>query len=72
MPTPKFRTSKSKRNTRRAHDSLRAPSMSVCKNCGDVKHPHVACGACGHYRGKQVMDAKSTGDFGGEDFDIEG
>jgi uncharacterized OB-fold protein len=46
--------------------------MSVCKNCGDVKHPHVACGACGHYRGKQVMDAKSTGDFGGEDFDIEG
>ncbi len=71
MPTPKVRTSKSKRNMRRSHHALRAPGMSVCSNCNEAKHPHMVCGACGHHRGRQVMDAKTTGGFGGEDFEIE-
>lgn len=73
MASPKFRKSKSKTNQRRAHDALRAPGMSLCANCGEAKHPHIACAACGHYRGKQVMDPKVTNtDFAGEDFAVEG
>lgn len=58
MPVPKFRTSKSKRNLRRSHHALRAPGMSLCPNCQEVKHPHCVCEACGHYRGKQVIEPK--------------
>lgn len=60
MPVPKFRTSKSKRNMRRSHHALRTPSSSVCPNCNEVKFPHSVCEACGHYRGKQVIDPKSN------------
>ena len=71
MPQPKYRTSKSKRNTRRSHHALRAPGMSICPNCNAVKLPHSVCEACGHYRGKQVLEPKSR--MGVTDtFDTEG
>jgi large subunit ribosomal protein L32 len=60
MPTPKFRTSSSKRNMRRSHDHLTPAGMSVCTNCGQVKKPHSVCEACGHYKGKSVLPAKQT------------
>lgn len=59
MPVPKVRTSKSKRNLRRSHHALKPVGMSVCPNCDEVKHPHSVCEACGHYRGKQVVDPKT-------------
>jgi large subunit ribosomal protein L32 len=60
MPVPKKRTSKSKKNMRRSHDRVAAPGMSVCANCGSIKHPHSVCESCGHYRGKQVVEPKSN------------
>ncbi|MEZ4741254.1 MAG: 50S ribosomal protein L32 [Bdellovibrionota bacterium] len=73
MPVPKYRTSKSKRNMRRSHHALSAPGLSVCSNCNEVKRPHVACHACGHYAGKQVMEPKANlgWDKSGVDFDTE-
>lgn len=59
MPVPKKRTSKSKNRTRRAHHALKAPGMSVCSNCNTAKFPHSVCEACGHYRGKQVIEPKT-------------
>ncbi len=58
MPTPKYRTSASKKNMRRSHHALSAPAMSSCPNCGEVKMPHFACQSCGHYNGKQVMEPR--------------
>ncbi|HIF64019.1 MAG TPA: 50S ribosomal protein L32 [Deltaproteobacteria bacterium] len=54
MAVPKRRTSKSKRDSRRSHDSLSTPPMADCPNCGEKRAPHRACAACGHYKGRAV------------------
>lgn len=74
MPVPKYRTSASKRDMRRSHHALKAPGLSICPNCQEIKRPHAACKACGHYKGEQVMEPKtpdttwdgSNTDFGSE------
>ena len=69
MAVPKYRTSKSKRNMRRSHHALKAPGLSTCSNCNEVKRPHVACHACGHYSGKQVIEPKSSMGWDGSGLD---
>ncbi len=58
MPNPKHRHSKARRDKRRAHDFLTAPSLSECPNCHEAKMPHRVCPHCGHYKGKEVIDVK--------------
>jgi len=60
MPNPKHRHSKARRDKRRAHDFLTAPSMSECPNCHEPKLPHRVCPHCGHYKGKEVIDIKNA------------
>jgi len=55
MAVPKKKTSKSKRDMRRAHDSLTPAGMSVCPQCNELKPPHRACQSCGTYKGKDVL-----------------
>lgn len=55
MAVPKRKTSQSKRNMRRAHDSLSASGMSECPECGEMMRPHYACPHCGHYKGREVV-----------------
>ncbi len=56
MIVPKRRTSKSRRNKRRSHHALAAPSTSVCPSCGGPKAPHRICGQCGVYRDRTVIE----------------
>ena len=56
MAVPKKKTSKSRRDMRRAHDALKAPTSTECPNCGEIKRPHHVCAACGHYDGREVVD----------------
>jgi len=58
MANPKHRTSKSKRDMRRSHDSLTAPNVSTCPQCGETKLPHHACPNCGTYKGRTVIETK--------------
>ena len=37
---------------------LAAPARSMCPNCGAVKQPHIVCGNCGWYGGRQVIDVE--------------
>lgn len=60
MPNPKRRHSKARRDRRRAHDALAKPTVSLCPNCAEVKLPHRACGNCGHYRGREVIEPRET------------
>jgi large subunit ribosomal protein L32 len=60
MATPKKKTSKSRRNMRRAHDGLTANSYHECPNCGELKRPHNVCPKCGQYDGKEVIAQKTT------------
>lgn len=57
MAVPKRKTSPSKRNMRRSHHKLAAPAYNECPNCGEQKRPHHICGACGHYKGREVVAA---------------
>jgi large subunit ribosomal protein L32 len=58
MAVPKGKTSKSKRNKRRSHDGLAAPSQSVCPQCQAPKQPHRVCPNCGTYRGRTVIETE--------------
>ena len=61
MAVPKRRTSRSKRNMRRAnHDKVTPVQLIPCANCGEPAVPHRACAACGHYKGKEVVKAKKA------------
>ena len=59
MAVPKSKISQSRRNQRRAHDSLAAASYHECSNCGELKRPHHVCPACGYYDGREVADAET-------------
>jgi large subunit ribosomal protein L32 len=55
MAVPKKKVSKSRRNMRRAHDTLTISTKTECANCGEVKRPHHVCGSCGYYDGREVV-----------------
>jgi large subunit ribosomal protein L32 len=59
MAVPKKKTSKSRRNMRRAHDALTSVGAIECSNCGELKRPHHICGACGHYDGREVVEVSA-------------
>ncbi len=57
MAVPKKKTSKAKSRSRRASAwTLSTPPRSLCPRCGSAKRPHVVCGACGWYAGRQAID----------------
>ena len=37
-------------------DASRRPARSICPRCGAAKVPHVVCGNCGWYAGRQAVD----------------
>lgn len=55
MPVPKKKMSTSRRDMRRAHDALTAPTTIVCSHCGEQKIRHQVCSACGMYKGKEII-----------------
>ena len=55
MAVPKQRTSRSRRDMRRAHDALHLPARSICPQCREPKLPHRVCPNCGTYRDREVI-----------------
>lgn len=57
MANPKRKFSKARTRQRRTkyYNSLTAPQLKECPNCGTTKMLHHACPSCGHYRGRQVV-----------------
>lgn len=56
MAVPKRKTSKAKRDSRRAMNSkLDAPTLVECPQCHELKESHVVCKNCGYYDGTQVV-----------------
>ncbi len=58
MAVPKKKTSKSKRNQRRAHDALKAINIVFDKNTGEPKLPHHMSLVDGYYNGRIVKKQK--------------
>ena len=56
MIEPKGRISKARRNSRRAHWKLTAPSITECPRCHKMKLNHHVCKHCGYYDGRNVLN----------------
>ena len=56
MAAPKRRTSKMKSKLRRGANRWRAPKLNQCPECSTPTPSHIACPACGFYRGRQVLN----------------
>ena len=52
---PKNRTSKARRNKRKANWKLTAPSLAKCSKCGALIMPHRVCKECGTSTKRQVV-----------------
>lgn len=69
MAVPKKKTSKSRRNMRRAHDALKPINLSVDKETGEFKLPHHISLVDGYYNGRKVISVKKENVEGQEDLD---
>jgi large subunit ribosomal protein L32 len=58
MAVPKRKTSKSKRNMRRAHDALTLTNWIEDSHSGEPVRRHHIDLKTGMYKGKQVLEAK--------------
>lgn len=59
MAVPKRRTSKQRRNKRRASSyRLNKATISECPQCYEPKLPHRVCRACGYYNNKEVIEVE--------------
>ena len=55
MAVPKRKTSKARRDQRRAHWKLTVPGIVECPQCHEPKLAHRVCKKCGYYDGKQAV-----------------
>jgi large subunit ribosomal protein L32 len=60
MAVPKRKTSKARRDKRRANWKLSAPNLAVCEKCGALRLPHRACKSCGTYNGREVIKVEEA------------
>ena len=52
---PKNKSSKGRRDKRRANWKMSAPTLVKCSHCGALMEPHKVCRACGYYANKSVV-----------------
>ncbi|OON96903.1 MAG: 50S ribosomal protein L32 [Candidatus Epulonipiscioides saccharophilum] len=55
MAVPKRKTSKARRNSRKANWKLSPLNLASCKKCGELMMTHHVCKACGSYAGREVI-----------------
>ena len=59
MAEPKRRTSKARRDKRRANWKLAVPGIIACPQCGELIMPHRVCKTCGYYKGREVIKTEA-------------
>jgi len=59
MPTPKRKTSKSRRDMRSANKGIKPKSVAACLTCQAPIAPHQICKECGYYKGVKVLRTKT-------------
>lgn len=60
MAVPRKKVTRSKRNMRRSHHSLRLAVLTECPNCGEHKLPHHICPSCGYYHGREAVPPREA------------
>ena len=59
MAVPKRKTSVSKRNMRRSHDSLKNINVILDKDSGEPRLPHRIDLSTGMYKGREILKKKT-------------
>lgn len=59
MAVPRHKTSKSKKNSRRAHHALTPATTNECPRCSSPKLPHCVCEVCGFYKGEKKLEVEA-------------
>lgn len=59
MAVPKKKSSKRRTKNRASTKKLHPVYLSKCPKCGEPKRSHVACGFCGYYGERKVLDVES-------------
>jgi large subunit ribosomal protein L32 len=59
MAVPKRKTSKARRDKRRAQHALAAPRVNTCPTCGQPKRAHHVCPTCKTYKGREIEPLQS-------------
>ena len=52
---PKNKSSKARRDKRRANWKMSAPNLVKCSKCGALMMPHRVCKSCGSYNKKEII-----------------
>ena len=52
---PKNKSSKARRDKRRANWKMSAPNLVKCSKCGELMMPHRVCKACGAYNKREII-----------------
>jgi large subunit ribosomal protein L32 len=60
MAVPKKKTSRARRDQRRAHHALRRPNLTACPTCGTPRMSHRVCPECGSYKGRSVVAVEAV------------
>ncbi len=55
MGVPKRKMSKMRLRTRKAANRWHAATLNKCGQCSSPLPSHIACPACGYYKGRQVL-----------------
>jgi large subunit ribosomal protein L32 len=55
MAVPKKRTSRARRDKRRATHKVSAARLNECPRCHSPRLPHRVCPVCGTYAGREVI-----------------
>ncbi|GKX31711.1 50S ribosomal protein L32 [Vallitalea longa] len=58
MAVPKRKSSKARRDKRKANWKLTAPNLVKCSKCGELVMPHRVCKSCGTYKNKVVIETE--------------
>ncbi len=56
MGVPKRKTSKARRDKRRANHAVATPALARCSQCNEMRLAHRACPNCGYYKGRLVLE----------------
>ena len=55
----RMRHTRAHTGNRRSHHALKAADLQGCPNCGARIQSHLACDACGMYKGRLVKKVKA-------------